>query len=73
MINANLHSIFDQANLVKPILRAAIAITKLNAVYDEDFTWFILTVALKCVKISDDAFGDYTLRIAHGRLETQII
>jgi hypothetical protein len=32
-----------------------------------------LTVALKCVKISDDAFGDYTLRIAHGRLETQII
>ncbi len=60
MINANLHSASDEANSIKSILRAAVAVTKFKTIHDKGLAWFILMAFGKLVKLCDDAFADYT-------------
>ena len=60
MINANLHSVSDEADSIKSILRAAVAVTKFKSIYDKGLTWLMSMAFWKFVKLCDDAFADFT-------------
>lgn len=65
MKNANLHSIFYQANLVKPILRAAIAVAEFHTIDSKRFTNSVLIV-WKNLKLCNDSFRDDAFGFTDG-------